>query len=89
MKLSLIYIYLETDDIDKIKEIYDESLFKYVEMLCKFEKSINVYMYLYYVINDDNKANTIRKDLEKYYEENTNSKMAIESKRIFDLIKHK
>ena len=88
LKLSLIDIYLETNDIEEIKKTYDKSLFKYVEMISRFEKSVIVYLYLYYIINDNtDKANSIKLELEKYYS-NSNPKQALvkESVKKYNLI---
>lgn len=89
LKISLIDICLETDKLDEIKKIYDINLFKYIEMLCKFEKPISVYLYLYYIINDNKaKATNIKLELEKYYVDN-NSISVKESKKVYCLINEK
>lgn len=87
LKISLIDVYLKTNSLKEINEIYDESLFKYIEMLSKFEKSVSVYVYLYYIItNAEAKSNKIKKELEEYYESNSNSSLTTDSKSIYNLI---
>ena len=90
LKISLIDIYLRTDNIDGIKEIYDVELYQYVGMLCKFEKAVSVYLYLYYSINNiEFKKDDIRAELEKYFANNSDKPLVKDSRETYLLINKK
>lgn len=88
LKGSLIDIYIENDKFEQIKEIYDDELYKYIKSVSNFEKSIMVYVFLYYIIiNNFDKANNIKIKIDDYFSKvNNNSTIINENKKTYELI---
>lgn len=91
LKITLIDLYLYTDRFDKIGDIYDDDLFKFVSSLTILEKGLSVYSILYYVLKKDkDRVKKLNEEFLKYINSlDKKSQIYIELNCLYDHIKDK